>query len=73
MSAELAQLRAAPAAQCRRNPARRLSDLLMVPALCSKQVKLKLLQSKTVLKLLPVLTISKQQRDFFQDRYGSGK
>lgn len=46
----------------------------MVTALCSKQVKLKLLKSKTVPKLLPVPTISKQQRDnFFQDRHGNGK
>lgn len=42
--------------------------------LCRGQVKLKLLKFKAVLKLLPVLTISEEQRDnLFQDRFGKGR
>lgn len=71
---ELAQLCAACVAQCRRKPARWLSDFLMVTALRSEQIKLKLLKFKTVPKLLPGPTISKQQRhNFFQDRHENGK
>lgn len=46
----------------------------MMSTLRRKQVKLKLLKSKAVLKLLPVPMNSKQQRDnLFQDRFGKGR
>lgn len=73
--AEFAQLHAASAmAQCKRSTARWLKDIFLVSTLHHGQVKPKLLKSKAVCRLLPVLTTSKQQRDdLFQDRFGKGR
>ena len=61
-------------APCKRSTARWLRDFLLVSTLCRRQVKVKLLKSKAVLKLLPVPTISEQHRDnLFQDRFGKGR